>query len=276
MRRSIAALLLIMLVIMIGGSAGLLIPEVRARVRAVVRPEPPPRITPVAVTVPSAAPPASRAPAFTPQPRAEPPVAPEIVARSMPPALTRPTATPALPVTETPAAMLPSASPTTGPVMVNGRSYDAYIAAAMKTQQAYRYSCEFDAAWVILETYGIASSVDELIAAVGVDDRVEPSIEETTDGIIIHGGDISTWFSGSITENFLARATGNAMRKAFEQYGLAVRPVYDRAGVSPRCALDSSSGSRPRLTLRPGDRRRGSPRKDAASRLSWATITPSS
>jgi hypothetical protein len=115
--------------------------------------------------------------------------------------------------------------------VVAGRTYDAYIPAATKQKQAYKFSCEFDAAWVILQTYGIDAAVDDLVAAVGVDTRIEPYIEETRDGFLIHGGDITTAFSGNMRENFLARSSGEAIRKAFEHYGLAATPVHDRAAV---------------------------------------------
>ena len=193
----------------------LLFPPIRQAVRAVVRPEPPPRITPLALVAP-----ATRTP--TPRPSATALPTPSL----MPPAsvTAAPSATP-MP-TDTPA---PTATPT--PVAVNGRVYDAYIPAASKEQQAYRYSCEFDAAWVILQTYGIDVSVDELIEVVGIDDSVEPFIEQTSGGFVIHGGDISRAFSGDYRENFLARSSGDAMRKAFEHYGLGAAPVHDRAGV---------------------------------------------
>jgi hypothetical protein len=116
-------------------------------------------------------------------------------------------------------------------VEVNGRVYDAYIAAASKPGQAYRYSCEFDAAWVVLATFGRDVGVDELIALLGADERVEPSFEETADGFVINGGDIATAFSGDYTSNFLARSTGRAFRRVFEHYGLRTVPVSDRAGV---------------------------------------------
>jgi hypothetical protein len=130
-----------------------------------------------------------------------------------------PTATP-VPPTATPA-----------PVEINGRVYDAYIPAATKAQQAYQYSCEFDAAWVIFETFGYDVSVDRMIEIIGVDRRIEPYIEENAEGYIIHGGDIGTAYSGDYTKNFLARSTGAAMRKVFEHYGLRAEPVHDRAGV---------------------------------------------
>ncbi len=118
------------------------------------------------------------------------------------------------------------------PVIINGRVYDAYIPAALKQQQAYPYSCEFDAAWVILHTYGFEPTVDDLIGMVGVDPSIEPYIgSETAQGHIIYGGDIFNAFSGDYTGNFLARSTGAAMRRAFEPYGLEVTPVHDRPGI---------------------------------------------
>jgi uncharacterized protein YvpB len=124
-------------------------------------------------------------------------------------------------------------------VQANGKRYDAYIPAATKAQQAYRYSCEFDAAWVVLRTYGFDVKVDTLIDIVGVDRRVEPSFVETRNGFVIIGGDITTAFSGDYRNNFLARSSGAAMRKAFEHYGLRVAVVRDRAGVEK--ALRSGS-----------------------------------
>ena len=198
--------------------ASLLIPSIRDGVRALVRPEPPPRITPLAIIVP-ATPTTIVLPSVTARPT-QPPVSATVAAS----ATIASSATPALSPT-------PEPSPTPAPVEVNGRVYDAYIPAATKEQQAYRYSCEFDAAWVILQTYGFDVSVDELIDIVGVDASIEPFIEQTREGFIIHGGDISRAFSGDYRENFLARSSGEAMRKAFEQYNLRTAAVHDRAGV---------------------------------------------
>ena len=125
----------------------------------------------------------------------------------------------------------PEPTATAGPVVVGGRTYDAYIPAASKPGQFYQYTCEFDAAWVILETYGIATTFDDLVAAVGVDTSVEPYIEETGEGFIIQGGNIADSFSGDYKKNFLARSSGAAVRKAFERYDLRVAPVSNRAGV---------------------------------------------
>ena len=122
--------------------------------------------------------------------------------------------------------------PTPTPVVVNGRVYDAYIPAVTTKKQVYQYSCEFDAAWVILRTYGFDLTVDDLIAAMPKDESIEPYIgEETDDGWIIYGGDIFDAYSGDYTKNFLARTTGTAMKPVFERYGVVVTPVSDRAGV---------------------------------------------
>lgn len=207
------------LIALVIAGASLFIPGVRSQVRAIVRPEPPPRITPLAVTLPQGAATATAHPTAIARAAAAPARA---TARSGHTATAVPTRTPRPTVTPT---------PTPGPVVVNGRIYDAYIPAASKQQQAYQYSCEFDAAWVILQTYGFDVNVDDMIAVVGVDTSIEPYIEETGDGFFIYGGDISRHFSGNIKENFLARGTGSAIRKAFEQYDLTVTSVNDRAGV---------------------------------------------
>jgi hypothetical protein len=221
MRRVVIAAVLALLI----GSASLFIPGVRSRVKAVIRPEPPPLITPLALTLPQhvAAVPSRSAALAGPAPTTQSTNTPTLTvgipartARPVPTAVPSPTLAP---------------SPTPGPVVVNGRTYDVYIPAASKEHQAYKYSCEFDAAWVILQTYGINTQVDDLIAAVGVDTSIEPYIKETKDGFLVYGGDITQHFSGNIEENFLARSTGSAMRKAFERYHLRVTPVNDRAGV---------------------------------------------
>jgi hypothetical protein len=203
------------LLAVLAAGAVLLIPGARSQVRALVRPEPPPRITPLALRLPTPSAQPTERPTATPAPT----MALAATASPMPTQMPSPTPQ-------------PSPTPTPGPVEVGGRLYDAYVAAASKEHQAYKYSCEFDAAWVILQTYGIDASVDDLVAAVGVDTSVEPWIEETADGFLVHGGDITTAFSGNIRENFLARSTGAAMRKAFERYGLRVSVVDDRAGVA--------------------------------------------
>ena len=41
-----------------------------------------------------------------------------------------------------------------GVITPDGRYYDAYVPAATKPGQFYQYSCEFDASWVVLATFG--------------------------------------------------------------------------------------------------------------------------
>ena len=115
--------------------------------------------------------------------------------------------------------------------VVDGQAYDAYVPAATKEGQWERFTCEFDAAWAVLKTFGVEAGLEEQLALVGQDRSVEPSYVETPGGVEIHGGDIATGFSGDYRENFLARASGAAMRPLFARFGLAVKPVRDRAGV---------------------------------------------
>jgi hypothetical protein len=216
MRRYTVALLALCALLL--AAAGLLFPDARHYIRTLIRPDPPPRITPLALA----------APIVTPRLAARPSPPPQLptvtAARASAPTPTAPTVTP----TPIPT---PTIRPSPTPVEVNGRVYDAYIPAATKDHQAYKYSCEFDAAWVILQTYGFDVDVDDLIETVGLDRSIEPYIEETDKGFVIHGGDITTWFSGDYTKNFLARSSGEAMRKAFEGYGLQVTPVHEREAV---------------------------------------------
>ncbi len=203
-------------------------PESEPPLPAVLAPEPAATIAaadqPESESLPPAVLASEPAATLPPEPTLPPPSAP------MPPpdtlAGSLPLLEPALPA---PPDAVP---PPDAPVIINGREYDAYIPAALKQQQAYPYSCEFDAAWVILHTYGFEPTVDDLVAIVGVDQRIEPSIgQETAQGHIIYGGDIFNAFSGDYTSNFLARSTGAAMRRAFKPYGLAVTPVHDRPGI---------------------------------------------
>lgn len=207
---------IVTLVVLCAAGAIVLIPDLRGQVRAIVRPEPPAQITPLALTLPGAT--AARPTATPPRPAATRPA----TATARPQAAAAPTAT---------HSPTPAPSPTPSPLVVNGQTYAAYIPAASKKKQAYKYSCEFDAAWVILKTYSIDAEVDDMLATMGHDTSVEPYIEETAAGFVIHGGDIDSAFSGDIKNNFLARSTGAAMRKVFTHYGLETAPVSDRAGV---------------------------------------------
>lgn len=185
----------------------------RQAARQLIRPEPPAPVTALALQIPpTVAPSATPSPTVTASPTFAPSQSPM----------------PTLPPTPTPS---PTITPTPTAIVVQGRSYDAYVFAVSKEAQAYQYSCEFDAAWVILQTFGFAVSVDDLIAQMPHDPRIEPYIEETRDGFIIHGGAIGDQFSGDYTKNYLARSTGAAMQPVFEQYGLESYAVNDRAGV---------------------------------------------
>lgn len=127
-----------------------------------------------------------------------------------------------------PAAAAPAMQVTTD----DGRAYDAYIPAALKADQFAQYTCEFDAAWVILKTFSRDVSLEEQVAIIGVDQRVEPHIDEArADRTVIHGGDITSAYSGDYTQSYLARTTGQAMRKVFEHYAFAVEPVGTRTAI---------------------------------------------
>lgn len=211
-------LIIFVFIALVVAGASLQVPAVRSRVRALVRPEAPAPITPLALIAP---------PAPSASPYRQTSVSAAALPSPAPPEAPAPI--PTAPVAVASPAPLPSATPT--PLIVNGRVYDAYIPAATKDKQAYQYSCEFDAAWVIFKTYGLDVSVDEMVNSIGVDRSIEPYIEETRNGFIIHGGDILHSYSGDYTRNFLARSTSAAMRKVFEQHGLAATPIATREEV---------------------------------------------
>ena len=128
----------------------------------------------------------------------------------------------------------PTAEPTQKPAIdnsatVNGIYYDAYIPdVATKKKQYYHYTCEFDAAWVVLKSNGIDATLQDQIDIVGLDTTIEPYYEETADGFIIYGGDIFNYYSGNYDKNILARSTGRVIRRIFEHYGLNVTAVNTR------------------------------------------------
>ena len=70
-----------------------------------------------------------------------------------------------------------------------------------------------------------------MVGIIGVDQRVEPYAVETAGGFVIYGGDVTEQFSGDYTHNFLARTSGKAMRKVFQEYGLRVTAVHDRVSL---------------------------------------------
>lgn len=201
----------------------------RPYLRAVLRPEPPAPLTPLALSL-TAIPAAGRTPA-TVEPAAtataEPPAAPATVTI----AATAARATALLPTaTASPAPPTATASPAPPtPVVVGERVYTALVPAAVKEGQLYQYTCEFDAAWVVLQSYGFPVSVEELIERMPRDTSVEPYMVEGPEGFVIYGGDILTAFSGDYTQNFLARSTGAAFAQLFASYGLETAPVRSRA-----------------------------------------------
>jgi uncharacterized protein YvpB len=117
------------------------------------------------------------------------------------------------------------------PPIRDPESYKVYIPAACKAGDFFWYSCEFDAAWAVLKSFGIDSTFEELLAIVGHDKSIEPYYQETPKGFVIHGGDISQAFCGNYTNSMLARTRASAMRKAFKHYGLRVSMVRDRADI---------------------------------------------
>ena len=129
------------------------------------------------------------------------------------------------------------AAPANQVTTADGRVYDAFVEAVPKFGQFYSYTCEFDAAWVVLATFGEDRSFEELLEIVGHDESVEPWYEETASGFVIYGGDITSAFSGDYTTNLLARAGASAFRPLFEYYDLTATPISTRAEAES--ALDS-------------------------------------
>ena len=110
-------------------------------------------------------------------------------------------------------------------------SYTAYIPAACKAGQFHHYTCEFDAAWAVLKTFGIDAGLEDQLALMEIDDRIEPYYEETVDGFVIYGGDIGRAWSGDYHANFLARCTASAIRNVFTRYELFTGRVRSRRGI---------------------------------------------
>ena len=110
-------------------------------------------------------------------------------------------------------------------------TYSAYVPTVCKAGQFDNYTCEFDAAWAILKTFGIDANLEEQLSAIEIDDRIEPYYQETADGVVIYGGDIGRAWSGDYQKNFLARCTAPAIRPVFSQYGLFTGRVRSRRGI---------------------------------------------
>jgi uncharacterized protein YvpB len=197
---------------------------IRTEAKVLLGLEAPPQITPLAVVVPAPVRASVARPTSLPT-QVTVPALPTVAGRAEPTRSTAPTATAKPTQTRIPP------TPTPAQVVINGRVYDAYIPAVVKKGQLYQYTCEFDAAWVVLQTFGIDASVEEIIDRTPFDTSLEPYYEETSDGFVIHGGDIRTAFAGDYKKNFLARSTGSALVPVFASFGLQAAPIGDRAGV---------------------------------------------
>ena len=121
----------------------------------------------------------------------------------------------------------------------NAADYETYIPTALKEGQFFYYTCEFDAAWVVLKTFGYDVPFDDQLDLVGHDQSIEPYYQDTQNGVVIYGGDITTAFSGDYRSNLLARTTGKAMTPLFEAYDLEVRAVHSEMPL--RQALDEGA-----------------------------------
>lgn len=119
----------------------------------------------------------------------------------------------------------------TPPPISDPATYDAYIPTACKNGPFYSYTCEFDASWAIFKTFGIDAPLEDQVAAIRIDDRIEPYYVETGDGFTIYGGDIARAYSGDYKKNFLARTTGDGFRRVFTSYGLRAVKVGTRERI---------------------------------------------
>ncbi len=122
-------------------------------------------------------------------------------------------------------------SPGPEPVWVNGRRYDAYIPAASKPTQYFYYTCEFDSAWVIFQTFGMDVGFEEQLAIVGYNRDPEPYWTDTADGVVIMGGDIGATFCGDYTSNLVAKIRGSAMKQIFDAYDVPSKAVKQREDI---------------------------------------------
>lgn len=131
----------------------------------------------------------------------------------------------ALPTRRTAAAPLVEIVP---PKISDPANYIAYVETACKTGPFFIYTCEFDASWAVLKTFGIDASLEDQLALIDIDRRIEPYYQYTASGPVIYGGDITRAYSGDYKTNFLARTTGPVMRRIFRHYGLRAVLVNTR------------------------------------------------
>ena len=131
-------------------------------------------------------------------------------------------------------AQIPPAAPPveiTPPRISDISAYDVYIPTACKDGPFHAYTCEFDASWAVLKTFGVDATLEEQLAAIEIDRRVEPYYRETADGFRIFGGDITRAYSGDYVGNFLARTTGPGMQPLFANFGLRATRVRTRQRI---------------------------------------------
>lgn len=125
----------------------------------------------------------------------------------------------------------PPASVAMAPVTIDGRTYTAYTETVVKQGQWDLYTCEFDVAYMIMATFGVETTLDELVGYVGFDNPFDPYAEETAGGIVIYGGDIGAAFCGDLTHNTFSKTRGSAMRRAFEGFDFKAEACTSRTGV---------------------------------------------
>lgn len=110
-------------------------------------------------------------------------------------------------------------------------SYAAYVPTASKVGQFFHFTCEFDAAWAVLASFGIDAPFADQLAFCGQDVDPEPSYQETDAGVLILGGNVAAAYCGDYTSNFLARMRGSAMSKVFIGYGLRAEHARTRKQI---------------------------------------------
>jgi hypothetical protein len=113
----------------------------------------------------------------------------------------------------------------------NPSEYIAYVPTASKAGPFYTYSCEFDASWAILKTFGVDTTMAEQLQLLPIDYRLEPYYVWTDNGVLIYGGDITTSYSGDYTSNFLCRTTGPVMRQVFQHYGMYTKVIKSQQRI---------------------------------------------
>lgn len=136
-----------------------------------------------------------------------------------------------MPETETVGQLAGQPAVETGPIEADGALWDALVQMPVKRGQWMKYTCEFDTAWCIMGAYGVEAGLDEQVEAVGIDNRVVPYWDESSEEVQIYGGNIGEHFSGFLDSNLMSKSSGNAMRKAFAAFGFTATPAQDRTAI---------------------------------------------